>query len=105
MSIDKRGAVLGGEKNVTLFICLTALSKSAFSVTILLYFGQKTHYLLDCLGGIGEAVAAAVVGEPGITVKSLAVTGVPRSGKPAELLKLFGIDKDAIVEAVKKVVS
>ncbi|XP_073430283.1 transketolase isoform X2 [Dendrobates tinctorius] len=52
-------------------------------------------------GGIGEAVAAAVVGEPGITVKSLAVNGVPRSGKPAELLKLFGIDKDAIVEAVK----
>ncbi|KAM9325367.1 transketolase [Gastrophryne carolinensis] len=53
-------------------------------------------------GGIGEAVAAAVVGEPGITVKSLAVSGVPRSGKPAELLKLFNIDKDAIVEAVKK---
>ncbi|XP_056380328.1 transketolase [Hyla sarda] len=56
-------------------------------------------------GGIGEAVAAAVVGEPGITVKSLAVTGVPRSGKPAELLKMFGIDKDAIVDAVKKVVA
>ncbi|KAG9472071.1 transketolase isoform X1 [Eleutherodactylus coqui] len=56
-------------------------------------------------GGIGEAVAAAVVGEPGITLKSLAVTGVPRSGKPDELLKLFGIDKDAIVAAVKKVVA
>ncbi|XP_069823141.1 transketolase [Dendropsophus ebraccatus] len=56
-------------------------------------------------GGIGEAVAAAVVGEPGITVKSLAVSGVPRSGKPAELLSLFGIDKDAIVKAVKEVVS
>ncbi|XP_072277049.1 transketolase [Pyxicephalus adspersus] len=55
-------------------------------------------------GGIGEAVAAAVVGQPGITVKSLAVSGVPRSGKPAELLKMFGIDKDAIVEAVKKMV-
>ncbi|KAM3915062.1 transketolase [Leptodactylus fuscus] len=53
-------------------------------------------------GGIGEAVAAAVVGEPGIKVTSLAVSGVPRSGKPAELLKFFGIDKDAIVEAVKK---
>lgn len=55
-------------------------------------------------GGIGEAVAAAMVGEPGITVKSLAVSGVPRSGKPTELLKLFGIDKDAIVEAVKNMV-
>ncbi|XP_053324962.1 transketolase [Spea bombifrons] len=56
-------------------------------------------------GGIGEAVSAAVVGEPGITVKSLAVSHVPRSGKPAELLKMFGIDKDAIVEAVRAAVS
>ncbi|XP_063282982.1 transketolase [Pelobates fuscus] len=56
-------------------------------------------------GGIGEAVSAAVVGEPGITVKSLAVSHVPRSGKPAELLRMFGIDKDAIVEAVKAAVS
>ncbi|XP_068109748.1 transketolase isoform X2 [Hyperolius riggenbachi] len=56
-------------------------------------------------GGIGEAVAAAVVGEPGITVKSLAVSGVPRSGKPEELLKLFGIDKEAIVNSVKKIIS
>ncbi|XP_071984504.1 transketolase [Engystomops pustulosus] len=61
-------------------------------------------------GGIGEAVAAAVAGEKhngseSIVVKSLAVNGIPRSGKPAELLKMFGIDKDAIVEAVKKAVS
>ncbi|CAI9532494.1 unnamed protein product [Staurois parvus] len=55
-------------------------------------------------GGFGEAVAAAMVGEPGITVKSLAVSGVPRSGKPAELLKMFCIDKDAIVKAVKNIV-
>ncbi|XP_006265437.3 transketolase [Alligator mississippiensis] len=56
-------------------------------------------------GGIGEAVSAAVVGEPGITVTRLAVNHVPRSGKPAELLKMFGIDKDAIVQAVKVAVS
>lgn len=49
-------------------------------------------------------MAAAMVGERGIKVKSLAVSGVPRSGKPTELLKLFGIDKDAIVEAVKSMV-
>ncbi|XP_063796875.1 transketolase isoform X1 [Pseudophryne corroboree] len=55
-------------------------------------------------GGIGEAVAAVLVGEPGITVKSLAVSGVPRSGKPAELLRMFAIDKIAIVEAVKKII-
>ena len=56
-------------------------------------------------GGIGEAVSAAVVGEPGVTVTRLAVSQVPRSGKPAELLKMFGIDKDAIVQAVKGLVT
>ncbi|MBN3325333.1 TKT Transketolase, partial [Atractosteus spatula] len=56
-------------------------------------------------GGIGEAVAAAVAGEPGVTVHRLAVSHVPRSGKPAELLKIFGIDKDAIIQAVKKMLS
>ncbi|XP_072455167.1 transketolase isoform X2 [Notamacropus eugenii] len=56
-------------------------------------------------GGIGETVAAAVVGEPGITITRLAVASVPRSGKPAELLKMFGIDKDAIIQAVKAALS
>ncbi|OCT58066.1 transketolase [Xenopus laevis] len=56
-------------------------------------------------GGIGEAVAAAVVGVPGICLKSLAVSHVPRSGKPAELLRMFEIDTEAIVAAVKGLVS
>ncbi|KAM9101437.1 transketolase [Sarcophilus harrisii] len=56
-------------------------------------------------GGIGEAVASAIVGESGVTLTRLAVASVPRSGKPAELLKMFGIDKDAIVQAVKTAVS
>ncbi|XP_056393820.1 transketolase-like isoform X2 [Hyla sarda] len=34
-------------------------------------------------GGIGDAVSAAVAGEPGFIVQRLAVNGVPRSGKPA----------------------
>lgn len=50
-------------------------------------------------------MSAAVVGEPGVTVTRLAVGQVPRSGKPAELLKMFGIDKDAIVQAVKGLVT
>lgn len=58
-----------------------------------------------CPGGIGEAVSSAVVGEPGVTVTRLAVSQVPRSGKPAELLKMFGIDRDAIVQAVKGLVT
>ncbi|XP_069842188.1 transketolase-like protein 1 [Dendropsophus ebraccatus] len=52
-------------------------------------------------GGIGDAVAAAVAGEPGFIVQSLAVKGVPRSGKPTELLETFGISAKSIVEAVK----
>ena len=56
-------------------------------------------------GGIGEAVSAAVVGEPGITVTRLAVSHIPRSGKPAELLRMFGIDKEGIIQAVKVAVS
>ncbi|XP_042309922.1 transketolase-like protein 1 [Sceloporus undulatus] len=52
-------------------------------------------------GGIGDAVASAVSEEPGILVHSLAVSGVPRSGKPSELLDLFGISAKHIVAAVK----
>ncbi|XP_060619193.1 transketolase-like protein 1 [Anolis sagrei] len=52
-------------------------------------------------GGIGDAVASAVSGEPSILVQSLAVSGVPRSGKPDELLDLFGISAKKIIAAVK----
>ncbi|XP_047547817.1 transketolase [Lutra lutra] len=56
-------------------------------------------------GGLGEAVCSALVGEPGITVTRLAVGKVPRSGKPVELLKMFGIDRDAITQAVRDLVA
>ncbi|XP_028680902.1 transketolase [Erpetoichthys calabaricus] len=56
-------------------------------------------------GGLGEAVLSAVAKESGITVHPMAVSGVPRSGKPAELLKMFQIDKDAIMKKVKEVIS
>jgi len=51
-------------------------------------------------GGIGEAVAAALAGTP-MRFRSLAVRRKPKSGKPAELLALEGIDRAAIVEAVQ----
>uniref|UniRef100_A0A671VWU4 Transketolase n=1 Tax=Sparus aurata TaxID=8175 RepID=A0A671VWU4_SPAAU len=56
-------------------------------------------------GGLGEAVCSAVVNETGFTVQRLAVSQVPRSGKPNELLRIFGIDRDAITQAVRKVLS
>ncbi|XP_061527091.1 transketolase-like [Phycodurus eques] len=56
-------------------------------------------------GGLGEAVCSAVVNESGFGVHRLAVSQVPRSGKPHELLQIFGIGRDAIVQAVRKVLS
>ena len=50
-------------------------------------------------GGIGQAVASALC-NAGVTVASLAVTTLPRSGKPEELMALAGIDADAIVKKV-----
>ena len=54
-------------------------------------------------GGIGDAVASAV-SAGGIRVHSLAVREVPRSGKPDELLAAHGIDRTAIVAAVRKLI-
>jgi transketolase len=53
-------------------------------------------------GGIGEAVAGVVAGHA--PVIRLGVREIPRSGKPAELMRLHGIDAAAIVAAVKKLV-
>ncbi len=51
-------------------------------------------------GGIGEAVTAAVA-DAGIRVARIAVTEVPRSGKPEELIAKYGIDAAAIAKKVK----
>uniref|UniRef100_A0A915ARN3 Transketolase n=1 Tax=Parascaris univalens TaxID=6257 RepID=A0A915ARN3_PARUN len=51
-------------------------------------------------GGIGEAVCRSVADEPGVRVRSLCVTGVPRSGPPDDLLDMFGISAKKIVAAV-----
>jgi transketolase len=54
-------------------------------------------------GGIGDAVAGAVAGE-GVRVHKLAVTKLPRSGKPQELLAAHGIDRAAIADKVRSLV-
>ena len=55
-------------------------------------------------GGIGEAVRSALPNSKGVII-SLAVSKMPRSGKPAELLNYEEISRGAIMKAVKKVVS
>ena len=56
-------------------------------------------------GGLGEAVLAAFADaeeRPKVTV--LAVSGMPHSGKPAELLAAAGIDADHIAQAARELV-
>ena len=56
-------------------------------------------------GGLGEAVAASLAGaEERPRVKVLAVSGMPHSGKPAELLAAAGIDADHIAQAARELV-
>jgi transketolase len=57
----------------------------------------EDHYLE---GGLGDAVAGELSVD-GIKVHKLAVTALPHSGKPAELLAHFGIDAAGIVKKVK----
>ena len=52
-------------------------------------------------GGIGDAVATAVAGG-GYTVRRLAVSEIPRSGTPEQLLDRYGISAPHIVAAVKE---
>lgn len=54
-------------------------------------------------GGLGDAVLDAVA-TADVRVHKLAVTGIPRSGKPEELLELHGISANAIARKVKDVV-
>jgi len=58
----------------------------------------EDHYLQ---GGMGETVTYALRNS-GITITCLAVTELPRSGKPEELLAAAGIDAQAIVDMIKK---
>jgi len=54
-------------------------------------------------GGLGDAVMSAV-GSEGIKVHKMAVTEIPHSGKPEELMERYGISAKHIVEKVKSLV-
>ena len=55
-------------------------------------------------GGLGDAVLDAVA-TADVYVHKLAVTGMPRSGKPEELLEHHGISAKAIVQKVKDIIA
>jgi transketolase len=56
-------------------------------------------------GGLGEAVVSALAeaGASPVRFQKLAVSGLPHSGKPDELLDAFGISARDIVEAVRTI--
>jgi transketolase len=54
-------------------------------------------------GGLGDAVQAALSAER-IPVHKIAVTGIPHSGKPQELIEKFGISSKAIAAKVRELV-
>lgn len=58
----------------------------------------EDHYIQ---GGIGAQVCYALRNE-NVSVTCLAVTEVPRSGKPEELMAWAGIDAAAIIKAIKQ---
>jgi len=60
----------------------------------------EDHYLE---GGLGQAVTYEMRNS-NIRIECLAVTELPRSGKPEELLAWAGIDTDAIIKKVKKLI-
>lgn len=60
----------------------------------------EDHYIQ---GGIGQSVAFALRNSA-IEIYSLAVTKLPMSGKPEELLAWAGIDATAIIKKVKEII-
>lgn len=54
-------------------------------------------------GGLGDAVRSSFISLP-VPIHCLAVTKMPRSGKPRELLDYEGISKNAIIKKIKEIV-
>jgi transketolase len=76
---------------------------------LLLESAKRTHNTILTIedhyveGGIGDAVAGAVSPE-GVRVHKIGVTKIPRSGKPEELLEMFGLSAGKIAERVRALV-
>lgn len=54
-------------------------------------------------GGLGEAVMAALADQRNVVIKHLAVPNIPRSGPPAVLVDMFGIQFKHVIKAVEEI--
>ncbi|MCZ6693301.1 MAG: transketolase [Bacteroidetes bacterium] len=77
------------------FTLLQALTDTGHLMVI------EDHYLA---GGLGEAVALALAGET-YKMTHLAITELPRSGSPQELMAYYGINSDNIIAEIKKMLA
>jgi len=55
-------------------------------------------------GGIRDAVSQAFEGNKGISLNSIAIQELPRSGKPEELIEKYGISASKIAEKVRALI-
>ena len=75
---------------------------------IIVKAAKETKLIVTCeehniIGGLGEAVSAVVCEEcPNKVVRVGVMDVFGKSGPALELLKEFGLTKDAIIEKVKK---
>ncbi len=85
---------------------IDAYSVKPIDAQVLLHAAAQTNNTVVVVedhyydGGLGDAVLNAVAAH-GVRVHKIAVTEVPRSGKPEELLDAYGISARRIVERVK----
>ena len=85
---------------------IDAYSIKPLGKEVILNAAKKTNHTVITVedhyaeGGLGDAVAGELSVE-GVKVHKLAVTSLPRSGKPEELLAHFGIDAASIIKKVK----
>ena len=58
------------------------------------------------LGGLGDSIAQVLIQKDPVPMEYVAVDdSFGESGKPADLMKKYGLDADHIVKAVLKVIS
>ena len=60
--------------------------------------------ILILFNNLLDAVSQALSEQTGIKIFGQAVDSVPKSGKPSELLDLFGLSASKIAEKVKKLI-
>ena len=103
-----KAADLLAKENITVTV-IDAYSVKPLARHIIKEAAAKTNNLVLTVedhypeGGIGEAVAGELSAD-GIKVHRIAVTELPRSGKPEELMAKYGLDAAAIAKTVRSLV-